>query len=478
MILLISLCYAKVHSQSIVKEKTYGNSDMDAAFDIKALANGGFIIVGNKGSVGATGFGSGDIYILKTDANGDTIWTKTYGGKYDESASSVTVLPDGGFAVTGFESTNTNTSSRNIFAMKLDSNGNKLWKKSYGGNADDEGNEIKQSSDGGFIIAGLTESYGAGSRDAYLIKTNSNGDTLWTKTFGKEKFDDSWDVELTKDGGYILTGGSYSYASGAFDDAWLIKTDANGNKQWIKNYGISDKVDWAWSLTPIRSGGFAFVGVKNTSETGMDRIYGNLYFVKVDDNGNVVWDKSIHAPYRLEGTDIQETKDNGFIICGYGIDMQGQSLYILKTNSLGEPLWSKSIGNPSTLSRANGITETSNGGFVVVGYNSKDFNASSQDIYFVKIMDVASKVDETTNIETNVVEIFPNPAQNELSISSNIMMISLDIIDAFGKIIEKKTELKAIETKIDISNLSDGNYTVLIHSSCGDIIRKLIISRY
>jgi hypothetical protein len=475
---VLPIFFLNTSAQTILSEKTYGNTSIDVGYDIKPLSDGGFIITGAKGTVTGSGFGLGDIYLIRTNSLGDTLWTKTHGSPYTEVANSITVLADGSFALTGFKSTNATVSGRNVYVMKLDNNGNKQWEKSYGGTATDEGNEIKQTTDGGFIITGLTESFGSGGRDAYLIKTNATGDTLWTRTYGGVEFDDSWDIELTADGGYILTGGSYTFASGNYDDAWLIKVDANGNKEWIKNYGITDKVDWAWALTPVSDGGFAFVGVKNTDEDGTGAYHSDLHFVKVDQSGNTLWDKSISADYRIEGTDIQETSDHGFVICGYKITTNGQAFCIIRTDGGGEVKWSKMLENPSTLSRANAITETLDGGYAAIGYRSKDFNAVSEDIYFVKIKDeLLSSVDETFQSLKPTVEIYPNPATDMLYFTHANDIKSILLFNIEGRVILsfKGNELK--ESQVNISSLENGLYLVKIIKDNGvNEVKRLAIS--
>lgn len=149
-------------------------------------------------------------------------------------------------------------------------------------------------------------------------------------------------------------------------------------------------------------------------------IYGDLHFVKVDNDGNVVWDKSIHAEYRMEGTDIQETKDNGFIIAGFKITMEGQLLYIVKTNSAGDVLWDKTFGFTATLNRANGVAERLDGGFAVVGYRSEDFTLSTEDICFIKVKgDLASNIHQPKGTALKPAQVYPNPACNLLNCVSS-----------------------------------------------------------
>jgi hypothetical protein len=169
------------------------------------------------------GAGSADFFLIKTDANGNIIWAKTYGGIYIDSATSVQQTSDGGYIVAG--RTGSFGAGGDIFLIKTDANGNVQWAKTYGGTVYDIASSVQQTSDGGYIVAGYTNSFGAGWGDIFLIKTDANGNVQWAKTYGGIYEDWASSVQQTSDGGYIVAGRTYSFGAGVF----LIKTDANGN---------------------------------------------------------------------------------------------------------------------------------------------------------------------------------------------------------------------------------------------------------
>jgi len=167
--------------------------------------------------------------LIKTNANGDTLWTKTYGGADHDEGHSVQQTTDGGYIITGF-TFSFGIGTINVYLIKTDANGDTLWTKTYGGYGDDEGYDIQQTTDSGYIITGATGSFGAGGSDIYLIKTKSNGDTLWTKIYGESFFDEGLSVQQTNDGSYIIAGYTSSFGSSqSYGGIYLIKTDANGN---------------------------------------------------------------------------------------------------------------------------------------------------------------------------------------------------------------------------------------------------------
>jgi len=202
-------------------EKTLGEG---IGRSVRQTADNKFIITGHTHNSGNE---LNDMYIIKVDMNGDELWDKTFGGDYNyDIGNSVEETLDGRFIVTGSTSSYGN-GGNDVYLIKIDTNGNELWSKTFGGIGYDIGAFVAETLDGGFIITG-SSSYGNGGIDAYLIRTNMNGTELWSKTFGGSEDDYGYSVEETSDGGFIITGYTESYGNGSAD-VYLIKTDANGN---------------------------------------------------------------------------------------------------------------------------------------------------------------------------------------------------------------------------------------------------------
>jgi len=199
---------------------------------------------------------SDDDYILlmRTDADGDTIWTRIFDNQYMQGKGwDVIRTQDGNYVATG---QTWPVGSGDVFLMKFDDNGDTLWMRNYGGDLTEAGMSVKQTPDGGFIITGGTWSYGEGQGDVYLIRTDSEGDTLWTRTYGGNLDDIGYCIDITFDGGYIITGMSESFVTLGIDDLYLIRTDEFGDTLWTCTYGDSGDgdIDWGYSVQQTADG--------------------------------------------------------------------------------------------------------------------------------------------------------------------------------------------------------------------------------
>ncbi|MCK4584814.1 hypothetical protein KAU13_05300, partial [candidate division WOR-3 bacterium] len=204
--------------------KTYGGSNQDRGYSVQQTSDGGYIIAGWTESFGA---GGEDVYLIKTDSLGDSLWTKTYGYSTSDFGYSVQQTTDGGYIIVGCTYP-FGAAFVDVYLIKTDADGNPLWTNEYGGEFSDLGHSVQQTSDGGYIIAGKTTSFGLFDSDIYVLKTNSNGDTLWTKTYGGPDVESGTAVQQTSDGGYIISGATKPFGPGD-GDVYLIKTDENGD---------------------------------------------------------------------------------------------------------------------------------------------------------------------------------------------------------------------------------------------------------
>ena len=292
-------------SGNVEWQKTYGGSGWDGANCIQQTNDGGYVVAGCTCSFGA---GLEDVWVLKLDENGNVEWQKTYGGSYWDWATSIQQTDDGGYVVAGY-TCSFGVGLEDVWILKLDENGNVEWQKTYGGSNDDVAKSIQQTSDGGYIVAGVTGSFGAGLEDVWVLKLDEDGNVEWQKTYGGSWSDWAESIQQTDDGGYIVAGGTYSFAG--LEDVWVLKLDENGSVEWQKTYGGSDH-DWAGSIQQTSDGGYIVAGVTGS----FGACDWDVWVLKLNDSGNVEWQKT-YGGSDLDGAwSIQQTDDGGYIVAG------------------------------------------------------------------------------------------------------------------------------------------------------------------
>ena len=283
--------------------KTFGGEDADSGRSVQQTADGGYITCGYTYSYGA---GNGDVYLIKTDSNGNRVWDRTYGGMKIDSGSSIQRTVDGGYIIVG-ETRSYGFGGSDIWLIKIDPKGNKSWDKTFGGGFPDWGWSVQQTIDKGYIITGtIVPSAGP---EIWLIKADSGGRQLWYKTFYGESNKAVSSVRQTSDGGYVIVGDARSHKTGI--DIWLIKTDSNGDKMWEQTFG-GDDYDYAHSVQQTSDGGYIISGETKSYGAGD----ADVWLIKTDSDGNKVWDQTFGGEQRDSGLSVQQTSDGGYIISG------------------------------------------------------------------------------------------------------------------------------------------------------------------
>lgn len=298
------------------------------------------------------------------------IFQKSIGGNENEDGRSIQQTNDGNFIIAGLTNSLT-AGDYDVLLVKIENNGDTIWTKTYGGAADDFGHSVQQTTDGGYIIAGKTNSFGLGNADVLLIKTDSIGGVLWTKTYGGPGYDFGWSVQQTNDGGYIVTGLYNSF------DVYLIKVDSFGNQTWTKNIG-SANYDVGISVVQTFDGGYVVVG--NTSFGAGDL---DVYLIKLDSSGNVLWSKTFGGSGGDVGTCIKQTNNGGFIISGFtnSFGAGNYDFYLIKTNEAGDMDWSRTYGGP-LYELSYSLELTTSGNFIIAGHTGLQFN---NDVYLIMV---------------------------------------------------------------------------------------------
>ncbi|UCE37744.1 MAG: Ig-like domain-containing protein [Thermoplasmata archaeon] len=356
-------------------EKTFGTSNYDYAYSAKQTSDGGFIITGTTRSYGAVDYNT---WLIKTDSSGNEQWNNTFGGSYRDRGEVVHETSDGGFIIAGSTQSYGVGSNWDAWLIKTDSSGNELWNKTFGGSSIDYGEAVQETSDGGYIITGDIGSWGAGSWDAWLIKTNETGIEQWNRTFGGDDRDHGRAVLETPDGGFIIAGTTRSYGSVGNWTAWLIKTDSLGTEIWNKTFNVGD-YSYGESLQQTSDGGFIIAGYTYLFSLG----HRDVMLIKTDSSGNEQWNNSIGGNGWDQGYSVQETSDGGYVIAGYTSSFgDGYDAWLIKTDSLGNEVWNKIFGGSSG-EYTYSVQQTFDGGYIIAGY-TYSYGAGGTDAYLIK----------------------------------------------------------------------------------------------
>jgi hypothetical protein len=372
---LVALFTGYAHAQ-VRFARTYGGGNYDHFTSVQQTSDGGYIIAGYTEEPIITTWR--DPLLIKTDAFGNIIWAKAYRGTYDDASLSAQQTSDGGYIMAGW----TNSSGWggfNFLLIKTDANGNIQWAKAYGGIYWDEATSVRQTSDGGYIVVGWTYSFGTGSQDVLLIKTDANGNVQWAKTYGRTIWDEFYpkSVQQTSDGGYIVAGYIFSYLT-TREYIFLIKTDANGNVQWAKTYGGTWGEE-AYSVQQTSDGGYIVAGSTASGAGG-----GDAFLIKTDANGNVQWAKTYGGSNWDVAYSVQQTSDGGYIVAGLteSFGAGWGDAFLIKTYANGNIQWAKTYGGTHH-DVAYHVQQTSDGGYIVAN-DTRSFGAGHYDFLLIK----------------------------------------------------------------------------------------------
>ncbi len=426
--------------------RTYGGSDSDGSYSVEQTPDGGYIIAGQTWSFGA---GLYDFWLLKLDSLGDTLWTYTYGGSGHDLDRSVQLTSDGGYILAG-SSNSFGAGDFDIYLVKTDSLGHVLWTRTYGGGENDYGWCVCQASDGGYIIAAETHSFGAGLSDLYLVKTEANGDTVWTRTYGGIWWDWGDFVEQTSDGGYIITGGTHIIGQNTAD-VYLLKIDSLGDTLWTRIYG-GGWWDWGECVQQTSDEGYIITGYTSSFGAGLS----DIYLLKTDSLGDLLWTRTYGGTNRDYGYSVRQTSDEGYIIAGWTASFGpgAEDVYLVKIDSLGDTLWTRTYGGGG----ADGswcIQKTSDGGYIIVGLTTS-FGAGSDDVYIIKIEpDVGVK--EEISEKVSKIRIPGLVYGDVLELTGLNRHTEVKIFDILGREVLNK-KISPLKSYIKVNKLAAGVY--------------------
>jgi len=427
--------------------KTFGGSGKDIGYSVQQTIDGGYILCGSTGSFGTV---NEDLWLLKTDAYGEILWTKIYGGNHYDIGLSVQQTTDGGYIICGRTYSFGNWGNEDLWLIKTDANGDTVWTKTLSGIGHAAGQSVQQTNDGGYIIVGNTSTFLEGS-DVWLVKTDANGDTIWTKKYEGSEDESGKTVQQTNDGGYIITGSTNFKAipqniSCIFDsnennyesnehgdsDLLIIKTDASGDTIWTKTYG-GDKYDCGNSILQTNDNGFILVGEANLFEDG-----GNVWLIKIDFNGDTLWTKNYGGEGKYEcGNSVKLNSEGGYIVCGNKYSAIGRGYYVgdlwlIYTDAIGDTICTKTYGG-SDSDEGYTVNYTNDGGYIICG-STDSKGAGNDDVWLIKVAMVPTSIKEASNkVQKNyfLFSNYPNPFNPSTKIKYSIPQSSNAVIKVF-----------------------------------------------
>lgn len=341
---------------------TYSWSTYDVARSGIETDDEGLLIVGYSEIIESN---ERDFLLVKLDANGNILWTQSYGGKDNDDGVDVIQTTDKGYAMTGY-TYSYGAGSADAWLIKTDNYGKVEWKQTYGEENDDKANTLIQTADGGYALAGRTMSYGAGHVDGWLLKIDDKGMLQWSQTYGGPRWDEIEDIIQATDGGYLLVGSLAVGDSASPEELWVMKTDAMGNIQWNYTYG-GRGADIAYSVMASLDGGYTIAGQRVVEHEGLKR--SDFWLVKIDEQGLMEWNQSYGGISIDISRSVVQTADGGYALLGETDSFGAGSFdyWLVKTDANGSMQWNQTFGSPY-IERGYSLVETSDGGLVMIGY--------------------------------------------------------------------------------------------------------------
>lgn len=448
------LIFLQAQVPAIEWQKTFGGTGTEEVNSILPTKDNGYIISGYTDSVDgniSNNNGYIDAWVVKLNYSGNIEWEKNYGGTDLDIFNSIDQTHDNGYVLAGLTHSFEEHKNGDYWIVKIDELGNKEWEKSFGGFSIDHAKSIQQTSDFGFIVTGhtfssdgdVTENFGAS--DYWVLKLDENGNLQWQKNLGGSHTDYAHSIKQTMDAGFILTGYTFSSygdvtASFAPPDYWIVKLDKNGNIQWQKSLGGNNE-DSSFSISQTFDSGYIVGGTTRSTDGDVTVNNGSVdcWVVKLDQNGNIQWQKTFGGSDIDILTSIVQTLEGGYAFSGHTASNDGDitnnqgnyDCWVVKLNANGDIQWQKTLGG-SLSDYGNSIFQTSNGEYLIGGSTFSDdgditLNQGMLDCWIVKLLPdgTAGVVDIS---QTNLL-IYPNPVKDIIYFSEKLRNVEIYTFD-------------------------------------------------
>lgn len=428
-------------------------------------ADGGYIIAGYSDGFDTT---YNCVFVLKLNQQGDTVWTKAIIDSNDTKAKAIAQATDGGFIIAG-------RIKNDAYLLKIDSAGNKLWSKTFGSTIGiDWFAGVEQSADGGYVATGHTNSFGYGGYDIYVVKTTSSGDILWTKTYGSQLGESARAIKQTPDGGYIICGTATLDSVNNTLAVFVVKTNAQGDTLWTKKIGSRSSGN---SLALTADGGYIVAGIIEQGPVISRR--DEVYLVKLNSTGDTAWTKSIRGPKDQYANSVQQTASGGYVVTGARLFNSGSGdwdILVIKTDAVGDTVWTRLFGYWWG-DYGNSVVQTADGGYFVCGSGRNIFGGTNMQVYVIKleadenINSLAAETAEDVNWQ-----VYPNPSTGKLTVDAGNRYAQLFVYNLMGEVVFS-CPLKNTTTGIDLSMYPEGMYMLIAEIQGQRVAKKVIIRK-
>jgi len=449
----------------ITFERTYGEG---GAYAVTQTTDFGYFVVGYSGGIGGS-----DVYVVAADQYGEESWTQLFGGTDDDCGYGVATFTDGGVLAAGWLVTGGNAE---VALHSNMANGDQRWIRVYGGSQDEIAYSVARNSDGGFVVAGETYSFGAGAPNMYVLRIDSLGDTLWTRTYGGANEDCARSAQQTADSGFIICGKTLSYGAG-LGDIYLVKIEADGDTAWTRTYGGA-RADEGWSVRQTVDDGYVITGSTNSFGAGG----ADIYLVKTGANGDTVWTRTFGGAGADVGCSVQQTSDSGYIIGGtFGTG--GLDACLIKTDRNGDTIWTKTFGGMND-DRGSAVQQTADGGYVLAGILG---GTGSNSIWLIKTdpagnVAVSEPKGNPTRQSSLTVTCEPNPCctSTVLHLTAGPLDHSttlLRVYDSQGRLVRSASGTRSSSFRLDLRSLPAGAYFVRCDVAGERATARLVLQR-
>jgi len=376
--------------------RSYGTGGVESAFAMVETADGGTALAGWQLPFAGTNY---DFWLVRTAANGDSLWSRTYGSAtQNDYCYALARTSDGGFALSGYTEAQA-LGPTDAWLIKTDVNGNEAWNHRYGGTGFDWCIALQQISDNGYILAGWTNPSETGIGNGWIARTNVSGDTLWTRSLGGTGEDRFYGVRQTTDGGFIAAGRTSSSGAGGFD-VWLVRLDANGQTQWNRTYGGAGS-DICYAMDVTSDGGFICAGSSASYGAGGD----DIWLLRVNASGDSLWSRTFGGALADRAWSVDEEPDGSITLGGQTASSGsgGDDFWIIHTDNAGSLIWSRTLGGIGADICYEAV-RTSDGNYRLAGQTGS-YGAGYDDMWLVELQPLTAPQSLTIYVSGNDVRL-------------------------------------------------------------------------